>query len=223
MDSTPEQILARISEWQQMGYEAWNRHKRQRACECWQQGWTLVTGLMQSGRFASIEELDKLYHGRQSLAIWAADYGEALYLAGLDDLQALPASVAFNEQMLAWSARKDDINSNNRRRMIGESIFRMAGPAAGDTVYRGYLAEYPRWGWGWVSWSDQYGFDTRAAWHDLARAESILREALQIEGIDNRPVILERLRDILLRQGRAAAAAAVGSARQPIWRRWPKK
>lgn len=217
-----EAVFAKIDDWQKMGYEAWKKQKRARACELWQLGWNLVSELIQSGQFASIEAIDKVYRGSQSIGIWAVDFGEALYLCGLSNTADLPASIAFNRQILAWSERDRDINSNNRRRMIAESTFRLAGAAAGDAIYGEFLNANPRWGWGWASWADQYGFDSRAPWHSLERAEEILRRALRVEDLDNRNIVLERLRDILLKLGRPTAAAAVeiSDTTKPGWRKW---
>jgi hypothetical protein len=214
--------FAKIEEWQQLGYEAWKQSKRSRAVEFWQIAWQLVTSLMQDDRFASLADLDKAWHGRQSISSWAADFGEALYLAGLVNPADLPASVEFNRQILAWSGNANDINNRNRRRMVAESTFKTAGPIAGDAAYQEYLSQNPRWGWGWVSWADQYGFDSQAPWHDLKRAENILRQALQVQDLDNRTFVLERLRDILLQQGRPTEAAAIEITDAPgsAWRLW---
>ena len=205
-------ILAEIDEWQQMGYDAWNKSRSSVACEYWMNCWHLVSGLMQSGQFASIEDLDKIYHGQQSIANWITDFSEVLYRTGLANPSELPASIAFNRQVLDWSSKKDSINSFNRRRMIADSTFRVSGRVAGDAVYSEFLDEYPRWGWGWANWAEQ---------HDPARAEQILRQALQVADLDHRDVVQMRLREALIQQGRSIEASGIEIANDSVKK--PKK
>lgn len=200
MDQKAEAVFEKINEWQQLGYEAWKKSRRPRAVEFWMVGWNLVAELMQSGQFSTIQELDRAYHGRQSIANWSTDFGEALYLAGLANQAALPASIAFNRQMLDWSSKNNDINSFNRRRMIADSVFKISGPEAGDAVFSQFLDENTRWGWGWASWAEQ---------HAPARAEQILRQALQVSDLENRDIVQLRLREALIRQGRSIEADAI--------------
>lgn len=216
MDQKNEAIFEKISEWQQLGYDAWKKARRPRAVEFWTIGWNLVVELMQSGQFATIEDLDRAYHGRQLLANWSTDFGEALYLAGLANQAALPASIAFNRQVLDWSSKKDSINSFNRWRMIADSIFKISGPEAGDAVFSQYLDEYPRWGWGWASWAEQ---------HDPVRAEQILRQALRVADLENRDVVQMRLRDSLIRQGRSIEADGLEFTADSVKKakKWPRR
>lgn len=200
MDQKTEAVFEKISEWQQLGYDAWKKSNRPRAVEFWTIGWNLVVELMQSGQFATIEDLDKAYHGRQSIANWVTDFSELLYQTGLTNPSELPASIAFNRQVLEWSSKKDNINSFNRRRMIADSIFKISGPEAGDAVFSQYLNEFPRWGWGWANWAEQ---------HEPVRAEQILRQALQVADLDHRDLVQMRLRDSLIRQGRSIEADSI--------------
>lgn len=206
-----EEIFPRIEQLQQLGYDYWDKNQPAGACRLWQQAWELIAGLMQSGRYASVEALDKTFHGRQSISSWAADYTEALRQAGLQDLSMLEESSGFCRQYLAWTSQPEALNNQNRRRLIAENTFRAGLPDQGDAIFSEYLRQNPRWGWGWASWADQYGFYSQMPWHDLNRAEQILRQALAVDNLENRGIVAERLRDILIRQGRPAAASAIES------------
>jgi preprotein translocase subunit SecA len=63
----------------------------------------------------------------------------------------------------------------------------------------------PRWGWGWIGWSDGYGI-TRTKFKDWQRAEQILREGLAVDRVRDRRDLLERLADVCEEQGRKAEA-----------------
>src|SRR5207247_1549433 len=66
----------------------------------------------------------------------------------------------------------------------------------------------PRWGWGWIGWSDCYGF-TRTELKDYNRSEQILREGLSIAEVRDRLDIVERLADVCEEQGRNDEAAEI--------------
>ncbi len=209
MDRETAITYGKIDGWLQVGYEAWHKKRLAHTREFWRQAWELIVDLMATGHYATLDELNKAFGGKHGITSWAADYGDVLYQYDSDHPDETPASLAFNRQVLAWSANPRDLNNQNRRRMIAICTFKHEGPAAGDAVFAAYLAENPSWGWGWASWADQYGFDSQTSWYDLARAEAILRQSLTVEALDSRATVRERLRDVLLKQGRPSAAAAI--------------
>lgn len=221
MENDINAILIQIENLQKDGYEDWSHGRRVQALDAWLKAWELVAGLMETGRFSTLEALDEHYHGSQSITLWATDISEALCLAGQRRSERLPDCIRLNRQVLAWSSDQHSLNSKNRCRMIADGLFETEGPETGDAAYRDFLAQDPRWSWGWASWAEQYGFGTRRPWHDLKKAESILREALQVEGQDNRIVILERLREILEKQGKNTEASTVETSPQvrSVWKK----
>ncbi len=202
-------ILRQIDQLQQQGYIFWDKGQWPSACQFWRQAWLLIVDLLRGGIFASIEDLDHAYHGRQSISSWAVDYGEAMRKASLADSFFLAAGSEFARQYLAYTSRPDDLNNQNRRRMIAENAFKMGAAAEGDALYQEYLRINPRWGWGWISWAAQYSCYPEAPWYDLARAETLLRKALQVDQLNQRAAVQEKLRDVLIKQGRSIEASAL--------------
>ena len=77
-------------------------------------------------------------------------------------------------------------------------------------MYQELIEENPKRGWGWIYWSDCYHL--HAGPHkDLARAEQILNQALEVEGVSDRQDILERLAAIHEATGRRADARKIRS------------
>ena len=95
--------------------------------------------------------------------------------------------------------------SENRRRALAESYFELGETAKAEALYRDWLHADPRWGWGWIGWSDGYGL-TRTKLQDWQRAEQILREGLAVDQVRDRLDMLERLADVCEEQGRKGEA-----------------
>jgi tetratricopeptide (TPR) repeat protein len=88
---------------------------------------------------------------------------------------------------------------------LGESYFELGETGKAEALYRDWLQADPCWGWGWIGWSDGYGF-TRTQLQDWGRAEQILREGLAVDQVRDRLDMLERLADVCEEQGRKGEA-----------------
>jgi hypothetical protein len=90
-----------------------------------------------------------------------------------------------------------------RRRIFGseESYYELGETDKAEALYRGWLHLDPRWGWGWIGWSDCYRF-TRTERCDWSRCEQILREGFSIADVRDRADIADRLADACEEQGR---------------------
>ena len=106
---------------------------------------------------------------------------------------------------------EDDLMTENRRRALAESYFELGETCKAEALYRDSLLADPRWGWGWIGWSDGYGF-TPTQLQDWPRAEQILREGLAVDQVRDRPDILERLADVCEEQGRKGEATELHKA-----------
>lgn len=58
------------------------------------------------------------------------------------------------------------------------------------------MEEHSAWGWGWIGWSDQYWLYAEEGNKDSEKAISILKQALEVEGLEDRHDVLERLYDV---------------------------
>ena len=147
------------------------------ACHIWLEAWKDVLGLLDKGGLTSIRAFDERFRGSQSLFNWIQDLEDALWNAGLEDRQFLTARIAVCEEGLRRFPAEDELMSQNRRRALAESYFEVGETAKAEALYRDWLQADPRWGWGWIGWSDGYGF-TRTQLQDWPRAEQILLSGL---------------------------------------------
>ena len=200
-------IQSKIDEKMQLGYRAFDAGKPLGAGGPWHQVWAMVASLMRDGSYRTIEELDSDFHGRQSVANWASDFVQDMLRVGKGRTANWPDIIDFCRQYLSWSGKPESMNNRNRRRLIGEGLFALDRPEDGDAAFTTFLSENPRWGWGWISWAAQYSRTDQVPWYDSTRAESILRQGLQVDGLDDRQLVLEQLRVVLRQQGRPIEAS----------------
>jgi tetratricopeptide (TPR) repeat protein len=187
------------------GYELQGPGREAAACRIWLEAWRDVLGLLDKGGLPSIHAFDERFRGSQSLFNWIQDLEDELWNAGLEDRQFLTARIAVCEEGLRRFPAEDELMTENRRRALAESYFELGETDKAEALYRDWLHADPRWGWGWIGWSDGYGF-TRTQLQDWPRAEQVLREGLAIDQVRDRHDMLERLADVCEEQGRKGEA-----------------
>ena len=175
-------------------------------CRVWLEAWNDVLRILDKAALRSIQEFDDRFGGSQSLFNWIQDLESELWNAGLEDRQFLTARIALCEEGLRRFRTDDDLMTENRRRALAESYYELGETDKAEALYRGWLHLDPRWGWGWIGWSDCYRF-TRTERRDWNQCEQILREGLSIAGVRDRADIADRLADACQEQGRNAEAA----------------
>jgi hypothetical protein len=179
----------------QAGYELKETGGASAACPAWLQGWNDVTHILDKAGIESVQSFDERFGGTQSLFNWNQDLESELWNAGLKDRQFLTARVAVGEEWLRRFANDDRLIAENWRRAIGESYCKLGDTDRTDALYREWLAADPRWGWGWIGWSDCYTFPYMGC-RDPVKAEKILREGLSVRGVRSRRDLVERLADL---------------------------
>ena len=172
---------------------------RPAACTIWLDAWRDVQALMEKAGTESIEEFDGRFAGTQFISNWIQDLRDGLWNAALEDQRFALERVKLCERELQRS-QSDDLTAENWRRALAESYFELGENEKADAV-PGWLADDPKWGWGWIGWVDLFQF-TKEDRQDLRRSEELLREGLAIGGIRDRADVLDRLADVCNQQGR---------------------
>jgi tetratricopeptide (TPR) repeat protein len=202
-------IAAQINDLMQSGYRYLEKKQFAPACVPWQKAWQLISSLLHQYPDASVEAIDGAFHGHQSISNWSSDYETGLANAALDNPSFYKICIDFCRAYVARSQDPGSVNNLNHLQAIAESHFRMGLPREGEASFLSLIRLYPRYAWGWIGWADQYSFYTKDPWYNLEKAENILRQALDIDGIGDRREILDRLRNILTRQGRTIEASLI--------------
>ena len=106
---------------------------------------------------------------------WIQELEGELWNAALTDRRFHTARIAMCEESLERFEDDDELITENLRRSL--AYFESGNVDTAAALLRRWLKADPRWGWGWIAWSDCYRF-THTEWRDLERSEQILQEGL---------------------------------------------
>jgi tetratricopeptide (TPR) repeat protein len=194
----------------QAGYDRMAAEDPVAACRIWLDAWTDVLRLLDKADIQSIDAFDNRFRGTQSLFNWIQELEDALWNAGLEDREFLNARISVCEEGLRRFETDDDLMTENRRRALAESYFVLGETGKAEALYREWLKTDPRWGWGWIGWSDCYRFRfARPELRDLKRSEQLLLEGLFVSEVRDFKDLAERLADLYEEQGRGEEAKGI--------------
>ena len=193
----------------QEGYRWLEKKDEVRACEVWLKAWEDYLALAHGAGVKTIRDFDDLFGGTQSIFNWVQDLETELHNAGLEDKRFFEKRIVMCSTYLDKHAAENELIAQNMRRALAESYFELGQPEKGEEHYKKWLADDPKWGWGWIGWSDNYGLFCRAERRDGEKAVRILREALRVDGVRDRKQILERLEDVYKDTGKGDEANVI--------------
>jgi hypothetical protein len=205
-----------IDDWMQQGYKLRAARDEAGACRIWLTTWKSIWDIIKAKGLRSVEEFDALFRGTNSLFDWVQDLAQELHNAGLDDVSFYHERIAVLEALLGL--RLDVGLRNPCRNDLAESYFAVGQPEKGEQLYREWLQQEPRWGWGWIGWSDCHFLCARD-WHkDPARAEEILKQGLAVHGVEDKQWLMDRLAELYEETGRAEDARGIRADIQALER-----
>jgi hypothetical protein len=187
------QWLKKIGSCVEAGYKAEERQDAATASRLWLSCWKEVVTLMEERRIASIGEFDRLFPSEQPLFNWAQDLEMALGNAAQGDPGFHERRIAFCTEIIPLlDPEPGDPIRENMRRAVADSHAGLGQLDIAVAMYRDWLGQDPRWGFGWIGLSWLYT-DSRSPTYDPGEAERILLEGLAIRGVMNRPDLLNNL------------------------------
>jgi hypothetical protein len=200
--------LEMIDDRMQDGYKLVARDDSPGACRLWMAAWKGIWNLIEVLRIHSLEEFDARFPLTNFVFNWVQDFQRELYRAPLDDRAFLQERLAVLETLLG-RLQLDDLLLTNCKTDLAETYFALGMPEKGEQLYRQWLQDEPRWGWGWIRWSDCYYLFAPEQARDAARAEAILKQGLAVPEIRDKQHLLDRLADLYADTGRADEAQAL--------------
>jgi len=189
-----------IDDRMQEGYEKQEKNDSAGACKIWLEVWKNILNIMNSRRMRSLNEFDDLFRGTQSLFNWVQDLEMELGNAGVDEKKFFEDRILLCEEFINRFPHEDSLVIENMKRAIAESYFEIGQPQKTETLYKKWLEEDPKWGWGWIGWSDSYWLygDNK----DYEKAEKILTQGMANKGVRDKKEILDRLENLYNETGR---------------------
>lgn len=202
----PEQpSIEMIDDRMQKGYKELENKNKIQACDDWLWSWNQIRAIAQKQDTHTVSEFDDFFGGTQSLFNWSQDFDMELGNAGAKEPRFLNERIRFAEEFVGQFT--DHYFVQMFADSAAETYFIIGQKEKADRLFEEALAINPKWGWGWIHWSDCY------RWHSdpplLEQAESILRRGLKVSGVEDREYLLERIMDVLSEMGRAGEAEAL--------------
>lgn len=179
----------------QEGYTRLEQKRGTAATDIWLDAWSDVLHLCDAAGITTIGGFDEQFPMTQSLFNWNQDLEMELGNAGLDDPAKLHARITVGEEVIRRFTDCDRLVVENWRRAIAEAWSWLGEITKADQLYRGWLDDDPRWGFGWIGWASCYmppsGNDL---FTDYQRAEDLLRQGCAVSGVRDRDAVTDWLR-----------------------------
>lgn len=204
----PEQAsLEMIDDRMQKGYAERENKSEVQACDDWLWTWNQLLEIAQEQETRTVAEFDDLFGGTQSLFNWSQDLDTELWNIGIKEPRFLNERIKFAEEFLGQFT--DSYFVQRFTESAAETYFKLGQKEKADRLFEEALAVDPKWGWGWVHWSDCYQMPFLSKPPVLGRSESILKRGLAVTDVEDREYILEQLMEVLTEAGRPDEAEAL--------------
>lgn len=200
--------LEMIDDRMQDGYEAKPRWDSVETCRFWIATWEGIWSLIERRSIQSIKEFDDRYPLTQCLFNWIQDFISELYTAGFSDRSFHQKRLVVLDFLRA-RLQPGGLLLENSQRETAETYFLLGMPDKGEEFFRQWLHDKPKWGWGWINWSDCYYSGARDGEQNPLKAEQILKQGLSIPGVEDREHMLARLEHIYSETGRTEESQAI--------------
>lgn len=89
-----------------------------------------------------------------------------------------------------------------------EALWRLGRISESEAAFAALVERLPDAGWAYIGWADAYWIFKDSS-KDYARGETILKQALQHPNLQDRPDVLERLKDLYQEWGKNAEAESI--------------
>jgi tetratricopeptide (TPR) repeat protein len=204
----------------QAGYGEFE-HDQNACAAAWLDAWSDVLRLCDATGIRSIEAFDERFPMTQSLYNWSQDLEDVLWNAGLSDREMLRARIAVCAEALRRFPAEDQQMTENRRRALAESYFELGETGKAEELFESWLADDPRWGFGWIGWAGCYIPDARRP-NDYSRAEELLSRGYATPDVRDRAVIADWLQVLCEDTGRQREAEEFARQAEKLRRQPPR-
>jgi tetratricopeptide (TPR) repeat protein len=192
------------------------------AVESWLEAWPVFLRIFDETRTRSLLEFDHVFGLSELVQNWVGDVEMHLWNAGLQHERFFRSGIELVNEYLARFEAEDELTTENMRRALASFHVELGDLAKADALFEQWLTRDPKWGWGWIGWSDDYRFYAQVK--DIERAESLLLRGLAVPEVRDEIDLLERLETLYEDEGRDDDARAMRARMEALpperARRW---
>lgn len=181
-----------IDELMQDGYDELGNEDQEKACDMWLKVWKWILKIMDERNLKNLDDFDDKFRGTQSVWNWVQDLEMELGNAGCENLYYLKARIEFTGEYIKRFSHEDKNVLRNMKRAFAESHFRLGESKTAGSLFEEWLEQDPRWGWGWIGYSDYHWLDSEEG-QDFEKGEEILKRGLAVPEVEDREDIIDRL------------------------------
>jgi tetratricopeptide (TPR) repeat protein len=172
------------------GYELLLEEKTIKACDIWLEAWSSLAALMKED---SVRDVDEIY-GKYKWSDFPSNYvqylEQELHNDGLLDPEYFRKRITYCQELLKYTG-EDSQMMQNTRRAIADSYYELGDTGECDRLYRQWLEEDPKWGWGYIGWFMCYESIYNGR-QDIAKATEIIERALNAPDACDRLDIVDK-------------------------------
>ncbi len=176
----------------QLGYKHIFKGETVKACDAWLSAWEEIKGILDEEEINDLQVLQNKFAWSDFLFNYIQDLEMELHNAELENEEYSHKRIKYCNEIIKLCAQKDELIIENAKRAIAESYFTLGNAEECDKLYSQWLDEDPAWGWGYIGWSDCYGFGTKKIKPDYSKAEEIIRKAVEKKDVRDRMDVLMR-------------------------------
>jgi len=180
----------------QLGYKHIVKDETVKACDAWLSAWEEIKLILDQENIENLQILQEKYEWSEFLSNYMQDLEMELHNAGLENEEYIHKRIKYCNEIIKLCGQEDELIIENAKRAIADSYFALGDTEECDKLYSQWLDEDPAWGWGYIGWSDCYGFGTKKIKPDQSKAEKIIRRAVEKKDVRDRIDVLMRAIEI---------------------------
>ncbi len=178
------------------GYTLLRKNQTVECCQKWLDAWEDIKAVMADGNIRDLHKLQENYSWTEFILNYVQELEMELGNAALDHSEYAHKRILYCWELLDVLTDQDQLCIENTRRAIAESHHMLGNSTECDRLFEGWLTDHPDWGRGWIGWASCYIYGEKSGERNLARAGSIIKRALAIEGLRDRGDVIERAIEI---------------------------
>ena len=198
------------------GYDRLEAGDRAGAARLWLAAWGSFLQAVDESGVEDLDDFDEQVSGYDYVSGWASRFANEVWDAAYEERLSTAAGLDFTTEFLRRFEMSERHATEEVRRVHGLLHARAGRLHDADALFGRWLAEEPRWGWGWIYWAACYTYAAPDGMSSDVRSIQILQRGATVPGLRDTRDVLEELADQLAFVGRKQEAEEVRRRRASL-------